>query len=469
MAVVARAPRPPGSAAHREVRDWLADTLEKAGYTVEIQLAATARLGLVVENVIGVLPGRRSDALLFVAHYDSVKAGPGASDDGGGVAAVLAAARALAGKPHENTVVILLTDGEESGLLGAYAFREHPRDADVMAVINFEARGSGGPSVMFQAGPESGALLDVFADSPAPIASSLAAAVYAVLPNDTDFTVLAADRPGLNFAWFDRMIDYHAPTDDLAHLDRHSLQHHAASALALTALADADLSRREPSGVYLPSPFGLIRYSSTMARVLALTTLLALGLASRRPPVFRGLGAGLALIVAGLLAALVTLGVGHLVGSLGYPPDDSPQRWPLRVVFLATGLGCSLLFAGRVRRPEAPWGAALVAALVGVPWALYAPESSYLVALPTLALALGSLHPKGTVLLAPLALVAVLPFTALLFAALPLAWAPYAMVPTVFLAALLAPSLRLPGWVGAVMVGAGLAGLVALRRGIFES
>src|SRR5690606_41038472 len=50
-------------------------------------------------------------------------------DDLAGVAAILEAARALlAGAPTANPVVLLFTDGEEAGLLGARAFLGHPLD-----------------------------------------------------------------------------------------------------------------------------------------------------------------------------------------------------------------------------------------------------------------------------------------------------------------------------------------------------
>lgn len=49
----------------------------------------------------------------------------------------------------KNDIVILISDAEELGLLGAGAFVEHhPWAKDIGLVLNFEARGSGGPSYM---------------------------------------------------------------------------------------------------------------------------------------------------------------------------------------------------------------------------------------------------------------------------------------------------------------------------------
>ena len=53
--------------------------------------------------------------------------------------------------PLKNDTVFLFTDGEEVGLLGATAFvKEHPWAKDIGVALNFEARGSSGPSFMFE-------------------------------------------------------------------------------------------------------------------------------------------------------------------------------------------------------------------------------------------------------------------------------------------------------------------------------
>lgn len=82
-------------------------------------------------------------------------AGPGASDDGAAVATVLEIARILAARPaSRHPVVLLITDGEEAGLLGAFLFvREHPLAKQVRAAVNLDARGTSGPSLMFETGP----------------------------------------------------------------------------------------------------------------------------------------------------------------------------------------------------------------------------------------------------------------------------------------------------------------------------
>src|SRR5581483_7420809 len=111
-----------------------------------------------VENILAYIPGSSSNgkAVLLVAHYDGVEAGPGASDDAAGCAALLEAIRAIRARktPLVHDVIALFTDGEESGLLGAAAFvREHRWAKDVAFALNFEARGTTGRSYMFETGP----------------------------------------------------------------------------------------------------------------------------------------------------------------------------------------------------------------------------------------------------------------------------------------------------------------------------
>jgi hypothetical protein len=66
-------------------------------------------------NIVGVLPGEgpdKSQAILLGAHYDSLQT-PGADDAGAGVAGVLEAALALAGRRFDRTIAFVAFDQEE--------------------------------------------------------------------------------------------------------------------------------------------------------------------------------------------------------------------------------------------------------------------------------------------------------------------------------------------------------------------
>ena len=149
------------------------------------RLVACAR----VRNVIAVVGPPRGKALLLSAHYDSVPVGPGASDDGIGVATLLEVGSILDERQLKRPVILLFNEGEELGLLGARAFLADPLSRNVDSLLNFEARGVNGPVTMFETSQPNGAAIAAYADSVRrPFASSLATDVARLLPNDTDVT-----------------------------------------------------------------------------------------------------------------------------------------------------------------------------------------------------------------------------------------------------------------------------------------
>lgn len=271
----ATAPHPIGSAEHDRVRDYLASQLTGLGLAPEIQRATgvTARYEVAgtVENIVARLKGTSgaTDAVALVSHYDSVGAGPGAGDDGAGVAALLETLRALrTGPPLRNDILFVMTDGEEDGLLGASAFAaENPAAKDVRVVVNFEARGNAGESQMFETSAGNGRLVQIFAQAaPHPSGSSLTYEIYKHMPNDTDMTVFKkAGVAGLNFAFIGHWEAYHTPLDNPQLLDRGSLQQHGETALSLArSLGNADLGQlQDRDAVYFSVPGGFFaRYSS---------------------------------------------------------------------------------------------------------------------------------------------------------------------------------------------------------------
>src|SRR5512146_2244748 len=208
---IARVPHPLGSAADATVRAYLLAQLTQLGLQPQIFASMGVRSSVrqivagKVNDIVGRLPGTvPGPAIMLMAHYDSVYRAPGAADDGSGVATILEVVRAVKhGPPLQRDVIVLLTDGEEEGLLGAEAFaHSHPWMKDVGLIMNFEARGSRGPSLLFETSTNNRPLIEAVARAaPHPIGSSFFYALYKLLPNDTDFTVFRpAAIPGLNFA-----------------------------------------------------------------------------------------------------------------------------------------------------------------------------------------------------------------------------------------------------------------------------
>jgi peptidase M28-like protein len=398
------APHPVGSADHDRVRDGLLDGLRTLGYTPEVHRETVAGGGRVteVENVIARLPGAGGrEAVAIAAHYDSVHAGPGAADDLAGVAAIVEIARVLkAGPKLESDVVLLITDGEEMGLLGAGAFAEqHPWAREVGAVVNLEARGTAGPSILFETGRDDAALIDAFARTASrPVTASAFTWIYKQMPNDTDFTQFRrAGWTGVNFAFIEGVQRYHTPLDDLDHLDQGSLQQHGDNALGMIRALAKGFPDEEGDAVYF-DVFGLavVRWPVGATLPLALLGLLAtLALAWRRVAaedlswrdLSRGVGGALLL----LLAAPATAVVVGMAVRLGRPLVDGVAYpiFPADPFPLALALGCAVLaggtlVAGRFVKSAGALthGIWTVLAALAVAGAILAPQASYPLVVP---------------------------------------------------------------------------------------
>jgi hypothetical protein len=257
-------PRNAGSPQNEIVRKRIIDFLTSHGYEVQVQTGEGTVNPKVRErspdqdvvplaNIVTRLKGRDStSAIMLAAHYDSVPFGPGACDNGVGSAVVLEIASMLAAEPPPpRDVIFLLSDGEELGMLGAGLFiDDHPWAEEVEVAINLEARGTSGPSCMFETSNESRWLVPLFARvSPKPISSSLFFEIYKRLPNDTDFSVFSdAGMQGYNFAFVGEVENYHTSDDNLENASRGSLQHHGENALSLMRELLRVQIPRQPTG-----------------------------------------------------------------------------------------------------------------------------------------------------------------------------------------------------------------------------
>lgn len=202
-----------------------------------------------VRNLVATIGSGQGRSLLLSAHYDSTFAGPGAADAGIGVATLLETAALLRGRPLRRPVTFLINEGEEMGLLGARDFVDNdPSPSRYDTLLNFEARGVTGPAAMFETSQPNAIPIAAYAQAVGrPAANSLMTDLYRLIPNSTDVAVFQAEPWAiLNFAIIGNETRYHSPGDNLAALDRGSLQHMGDQALALTL----DLTGRElaPAG-----------------------------------------------------------------------------------------------------------------------------------------------------------------------------------------------------------------------------
>jgi Peptidase family M28 len=410
-------PHPLASAADARIRGQLVAELRALGIPTELQggwaCDITLACGWVV-NVIGRIAGTEPDsgAVLLASHYDSVPAGPGAGDDGVGVASVLEIARALRQQaPPRHPIILLIDEGEEAGLLGARLFvAEHPSARTVRAVVNLDARGDSGPSLMFETGPATDWTLRLYARAVArPMSNSLYYFIYKLLPNDTDFTVFkAAGYEGLNYALIGDVERYHTPQDNLANLDLRSLQHQGQNALAsVQALAAARLDRPGTQGAVFFDFMGrtLVHWPASwsvpVGIALALALLFALGVVKRRAR----LGAGelfhafTAWLVAWLVVIGATVALLSLARAIGAVPPAAVYSWAahpsgLHAASLALALLAPALAVRLSRRRAGPWSLWIVQALVLGALALLCclrfPEPSFVFLLPALAMLLAA-------------------------------------------------------------------------------
>ena len=398
LEAIADKPRPAGSAALADARDYVVGELRTLGYEPQVE-ASDATVGgrsVALSNIICRLSADAAsdgDGLLVACHLDSVPAGPGAGDDAAAVAALLETARLLRDVPGRvRDVVFLVTDGEELGLLGATAWVErHPDRMGCRRLLNFDARGTGGPAVMFETCGRPRRLLDAFfSASPQPATSSVASAVYERMPNGTDLNVFRdAGFDGLNFAFIDGLSNYHTSRDDLAHLSPATALHQAAQMFAVARrAATADDAGAADGGrlIYFDVLSRVVvRYPTTWAWPLAglavVTTLIAVVRLRPRP-------SAVAVGVAKLAAhGVATVGVIFLVTRL--PVDKLTHRWTwlaLAATVLLSAAGVPWL-VGRRPRDRRGWAAAVLVFLAASTLAATAAfgPGSYIPLVPSLA------------------------------------------------------------------------------------
>lgn len=420
------APHPVGSLAGQKVRDRLIDQLRRLDLEPEVQHAFSCNGSACawVDNVIVRVEGtREGKALLLSAHHDSVGAGPGAGDDGHGVATILEILRALkTDGPAPRPLLAVFTDGEEAALLGARAFMQHPRAREVDVALNIEARGTTGAARMFETSRGNQALIEAFAAGvERPSASSLSVEIYRRMPNDTDLSeLMRGGLQGLNFAFIGGVSRYHTPRDDLDHLDLASVQAQGDMVLGTTRalLAGGPLSAEVDDAYADVGGRRLVRWPAPLAAPLAALALAGLLLAAavsmRRKDM--SLGSFLIALVTSPLPALSGAAVGF--AALRVIEAVAGVRGPFPAPFvsgliaaLALALAAALLPLRLVGRRASPLAGALGAwggwTLATVALALTIPGATAILLPPAmiaaLALALATLAGRPALATAGLA------------------------------------------------------------------
>ncbi|MGJ8560087.1 MAG: M20/M25/M40 family metallo-hydrolase [Litorimonas sp.] len=282
-----------------------------------------------------------TQGVALMSHYDSVPAGPGAGDDGAGVAVGLEVARLLKDRGDLRPVLILITDGEEIGLLGAESFvHSDPLAARIDAVVNVEARGVRGPISMFQtSNPNARDIAAIAKTGRTALTNTLTTSIYEAMPNDTDISrFLDADAPrqvdATNFAFILGDSFYHTPGDNLANLNPGTLFHSGINALAAVEQFAARPTNSAPEGdrlyfdvltrgvISVPAGFG--------SAIILLSGLLSI-VALVRKGTWRGWRGWVLIPVALISVGLATVALSAALGALKSGAAYSPAHpWALR-------------------------------------------------------------------------------------------------------------------------------------------
>lgn len=286
-----------GSEEHKNVQQFIVSELQKLGLSVEVEtqevFSSKYNVGAKTSNIVARIKGtNNTKALMLSTHYDSDTRGAiGTSDAGSGIVAIIEGMRAYldSGKLPKNDIIVLITDGEELGLLGATAYAKSHNIADEIGMILvFESRGSGSPSYMLaETNGGNKKIIEEFkkAHPKYPVANSLMYSIYKLLPNSNDLTAFKDGVPvnGLSFAFIGDHFDYHTPQDNFERMDRTSLEHQGSYIMPLLKhFADADLSNlnSDEDYVYFNFPFFSVIYFpfSWVIPILIVVILLFIGL-----------------------------------------------------------------------------------------------------------------------------------------------------------------------------------------------
>lgn len=404
-------PHPVGAAAHDAVLNRLVQQFAAIGYQPKMHrgFACTADITCApVANVTADLPGdARAETLLVTAHYDSVPAGAGASDDGVGMAAVLETARAVRHEHFRNTIRFLITDAEEAGLIGAEAAAKDPETlGGAAAVINVEDRGTSGASFLFETSRHNRWLVPIVARAlPRPSTSSLFYEVYELLPNDTDLTVFKRiGLAGINFAAIGHVVHYHTTLDDLENVQPSLVQDHGDHVLAMTrALANADLRQDTDENAMFFDVFSwlVVWWPQRWTMLIAILTMVALligGAMHIRSGVTTAgrISIGVISFFASLIIAAIVAAIAMWVVALRAPAAVwAAQPGPSIAAAWLIGIACTIAVAS-ICVPRAGFdgvfiGHAICWSAVGMALARFLPGVGYIAIVPAAAFAVSVL------------------------------------------------------------------------------
>jgi hypothetical protein len=274
-----------------------------------------------------------------------------------------------------------------------------------------EARGTSGPSFMFETGSANAWLMRLYgATTLEPITNSLCYVIYKMLPNNTDFTVFkAAAYQGFNLAFIGNVGQYHTPLDNWENSSASTMQHQGANALsALLALANSPELSHPPSNSMF---FDVLARSVIVwplsfvlpAAIVALVLLLAAAAVLMRKgylSVDQAVSGFFGALVNVLLGGVLSVGALVLLRFLGRLPPMQAPPWiahpiAMHVAFAALTLLSAAAVGAWFARRAGFWGfwfgGAIIISLLSAATAAFLPAADYVLLLAALAAPLAAL------------------------------------------------------------------------------
>lgn len=367
--------------------------------------------GMPLRNIIVSLKAPdTAETIVFMAHTDSVKEGPGAFDDIVSVAALLEGLRSIQGHTFQRNLLFVFTDGEEQGLLGAAKFVEdHPElKENTSLVINLEARGNAGALILFETTGNNLGMMQAYQEAVShPFSLSIATAVYKTMQNDTDLSrFIMAGYPGINLAAIDGSWVYHTAYDNYDNFSRDSAFHYLDTVVGLVrhlALTPQVALAASQDAVQFPLLAGKIvvlpQNTANLLAFLALGLILLITAWLFRAKIVQAKHLLPAILQQTLILA-ISGALSFLLLQFMYQANQRDGSFAMvlygndgDLVFAGLLLGFSLVLSLMARKAwktsDSPLsyalGMLLVPALLGVAAALLFPAGSYLFSLPVLA------------------------------------------------------------------------------------
>jgi len=205
--------------------------------SLDVQITS-ARQQHGLANVVGVVPGRRSNEIvLFTAHHDHVGIGRpvdgdsvmnGANDDASGTAAVIALAKYFKASPTpERTLVFATFTGEEIGRFGSEYLAQQLDPDQIVAMFNIEMigkAGKDGPNAAWVTGFEESDFGEILATAVQGTEYSFSADPYPdenlfYRSDNASFARLGVPAHTISTTPIDVDEDYHQVSDELETID----------------------------------------------------------------------------------------------------------------------------------------------------------------------------------------------------------------------------------------------------------